>query len=511
MNHSQPREIPSRVARGEIAAVPLGARICSDEDLPYGETFLRQFVIDTRPVAVPSNWRHATLGARTLWHCPELPLMRLVDDAGEVVGLVLGIALIAGAGMVADGTRVPCTPDALERWIENVAGRYIVLTDNRLYVDPSCSLTPFFDPTTGRIAASVPLAIDRPLADSPDLPLSLFRAERGRYYFFGDTVDATVQRMMANHYLDLSQYRQVRHWPRDDTDFTQPASHSDQVDAICDRLTQVLEVLIGSNRCALPITGGQDSRFLLGCCHHRLSDLASLYCWVRNEATFVDALLAETIAERLQHPLLTISCAGPTAEAIGDADVERIARMIDLRSSFQYAPDARSIRAHQMAPPGDLILRGGLIELMRANKWRVAWGTQVTPELGLRALSMPTLQPDDFKARSEPRYGAWLDGLPEAAKTRAADLGHCEIWMPTTQSMISAGYANRTIVYGANDRELLRMIMCMTYPVRRGNRPQRQMERWRLPMLQGVPYRDRTLSKAVHGSGLFEKLGRATG
>lgn len=494
----------------------LGHLACQARGLDYAETFLGQFVISESAVACPDNWRSERLGSWIIRCCPSLRCIRLLDPLGEHVGLILGIALTeSGQPLPPVHSVSSASLGHLEGFVEGLAGRFlaIILTGSitRLYVDPSCGLVPFYAPETRRVAASVPLCVDRPLLDHPTLPLKHHHETARTYYLFGDTADAGVRRMLANHYLDLQTFETRRHWPREDDDFAAPEDPEAVLDAIMQRLRARIEGLVRNFRCGLPITGGGDSRILLAAASDVLPQVKAFFVYVNNWASAMDALVATSIAQRINVPLQVISATAPRVQGgFGHDDLERIAQMHELRTSFQNRPTPRRLYAEVSIPDVEVVLRGGLVEMSRSNKWKPRWGP-FTPERGLRALAHPFGMDDDFAKAQLPRYRAWLETLPQNARERAVDIGHCELWLPSMGNTTYAAYVPRFFLNPFNDRQILRSCSSLSYEYRRSGKPQTYLMERYMPELKGVPYKGTTLNRSIEKVGstgaLFSALG----
>lgn len=515
-----PASAVKKAAKKRTAPRPettLGRRECEARGLDYAETFRGHFILGEAGADAPDDWTAAQIGGWTLAHCPSLELRRITGPNGQVLALVLGVTLLPdGTPMPAEHAIEKTSFAAIEAEIESLAGRYVAIACTggkcRLYVDPACSLVPFYDPDGRRVASCVPLVLDRAVQDNPDLPLEEHRARRGTFYLFGDTVDAHVRRMLANHYLDLARFEPVRHWPKPDTDLTPAESGADILDEIMELLRGHMEGLIRTYKCAFPITGGGDSRILLAAASNVLDDVGRFFVHVKNQASAVDSILATAIAERLNVPLQIISRASPRVRGAYDAErLAKLAAMEELRTSYQSVPNGKTLIVHDAAPDSDLILRGGLVEMTRLNKWRPQWG-EVTPERGIRALPRPQPMDDEFANANVARYAAWMDGLPKGAQSAAVDLGHCELWLPTTLHTGFAGPLKHFMMHPFNDRRILQRTMRLSHRFRKSGRPQNYIMRNYLPELRHVPYAGRgfstALSEATGGVDILKVIGR---
>ncbi len=494
----------------------LGEKECKSNGLDFAETFVRQFIIAETPIKIPAHWRSVQLGCWMILHCPLLQCQSLVDLQGRTVGVVLGIANQSDGSAVTDGHKLTGRDiDAFERQVEEFSGRFVTLLrcgeKFRLYSDPSSSFVSYFDPVARRIASCLPLLLTRELKPNKNVALDKVLDGTGSYFFFGQTADEACSRLIANHYLDLESFHTVRHWPRDETEFGEPANNGAALEEIMALLTAQMEGLIRSYHCAFPITGGSDSRILIAASRAVLGDVGRFFIHCNNQASRIDSISAVAIAEKLNVPLQILSTSSPRVLAeIEQLDLEKIRAMIRLRCSYQYTPSDRVIAVHEIAPKADLILRGGLVEMTRSNKWKTP-GIAITAERGLKALPAPRRLDPDFFNLSLPAYSDWMSTLPALAKQRAVDLGHCEQWLPATANVTYSAWSNHFYINPYNSRRILQLTSQLTYHFRRVGRPQRVIMRRYMRELLNVPYKGQINQRAEEELGAPGKLLRISG
>lgn len=497
----------------------LGEQQCADRNIEYAETFRRQFLFSPDAVRVPEGWKSVACAGGRLAFCRELEATELISrQSGQPIGYVLGIALTADSDLLEGRCEIDAqTIDVIESFVESLSGRFVAVVDahgcQRFYVDPSCSLVAFFNPENGRVGASLSLVLDRPVKDNPSLPYDAFKASSGKYYFFGETVDAIVRRMPSNHYLDLASFACSRHWPKDTIEFEPSDAPAEELDSIMERLSRHLNTLMRKRKCAFPISGGGDSRILLAAAAHgKALDFDSQYfVHTDNFMTKLDCIVAINLAQRLNLPLQIVSAkAQRVLENFSEERFRELTEMVDLRSSFQNSYHARKLVVHESPPKADLLLRGGLIEMTRLNKWKPNWG-EFTPEKGLRALPHPRKLDDDFFEEKLPKYCEWYDALPEPARQAAVDFGHFEIWLPSTGNMTYHTMANHFMMNPFNDRRLLRSTAKLPHMFRKNGRPQRHIMRKFLPEIKNVPYASKALLRDLNhppdGQDIFQSMG----
>lgn len=164
------------------------------------------------------------------------------------------------------------SPHALADTLEMGAGRYIfVITApdfNRVYLDPSAMIPAVYNRETGRVAATLYLAID----DAPVLERQYSLVKNagsggGARLAFGYTPDARMCRVMANHYFDLDMQQTVLHWPKADCDWRMEVTEHgirERLDCFVQRHKQVMKPLISrQSPSIMSITVGADSCLLM--------------------------------------------------------------------------------------------------------------------------------------------------------------------------------------------------------------------------------------------------------
>ena len=407
-----------------------GQKTCEAEGLDFAETFAGHFLLTRSPVEVPESWDQHDLEGWSLARAPDLPLVRLVTNTGQLRGFLLGLAVDWAGTLLADQAVVDGDFSAVEDWCLSLAGRYVAIladTDRpHLYCDAGGSLVTLYNPSSQRAGSSLALLVD----DSLDPRFEDGVLPQGEWLLFGDTMDRRVMRMQSNHALDLSTFALRRVWPRDDTLIDPPTDYQAHLDGMVARQRQILAALAKCRRVVLPVTGGSDSRFLMACMPDDMRNDAAYYVHVQNKSSFLDSLVATSLCEKVGVPLATLSLKSPGAPQ-GEA-LERIRCMVRISGSFQV-PDLPHVlsAAHLPRPLGDTLLRGGLVEMTRANKWLPEVGDspdrQIEPDVGVRALGHPFPMSDEFVAKNSERYADWLDGLPAHLRGRAIDFAHCEI------------------------------------------------------------------------------------
>ncbi|MFO7770172.1 MAG: hypothetical protein R6V38_02255, partial [Roseovarius gahaiensis] len=330
----------------------------------------------------PEGWVTRRLKGWHLYHCPELRVAEILATNGRRVGWFLGIGVAQDGSLFPSGARLPVAADDTTFWpvaesmIEGVAGRYAaILSDGReerIYHDPVCDLSCVFDPTSRIVASTLLLCLHRPLVRNRRMP---HRGPlKGKHnYALQQTADRYVKRALPNHYLSLRTFAPVRHFPRGDEVFEADEA---QLDIICERiakrLKQVTTTLLTNFDCVLPVTGGNDSRNLLACAAGVLGQTQTvLFTHHINKMSGFDCMIGQQIASVLGQDVQVIDVTDPVHQDQFQPDaVKRLRWDVGYATGYQTLEPGNGVAmAVQLAPAGQCLLRGNVMELMRANQY----------------------------------------------------------------------------------------------------------------------------------------------
>ena len=143
------------------------------------------------------------------------------------VGWLLGLA-IGHDGRVLDSDwllpvtigRSRCRLTLFEAELRELAGRFVAIdlsAEGRVYLDGCGSLAVVYCPDLERVASSPGLIPRTPsTGDDESLIRALGLPESDAWYPFGLTPRHGVERLLPNHYLDLTRWTAYRHWPPSD-------------------------------------------------------------------------------------------------------------------------------------------------------------------------------------------------------------------------------------------------------------------------------------------------------
>lgn len=406
----------------------------------FGRIFKWQYLL-TREADADLPMDCQRLGRWQLFHGPGLPVARLTDAKGQLVGLLAGIGVEPDGRLVEGRHALPALRtgfwDGIESWLEDLTGRYIVLLSGpggmRLYTDPVGMLGAVVDPHAGRVGAGLGLVChDREIVPHPDYDHSLCETIDGKYSLL-DTRDAHVRRMNPNCWLSLEDFSETRFWPRPGSIVLRQGSLVRSYGLMAHRTRLVVGALARHRPTALPLSAGMDSRLLLGMAGTAASDLSLVYSHESTYANRVDSHIAGRLAERagLRHtrhrPDEVTATAEDTAADIADFHVAM---------GWPAPPSVEMANGVLRHLPEDMVvLRGHQTDLLRAV---FSHKEKAQAELRRRwLLKRLLLVPHDrfgpeLCAGFEPRLEAWYQSLPPEAKARQVDFMFLELYYTST-------------------------------------------------------------------------------
>ena len=384
-----------------------------------------QFVLSAAVGRAPQEWVTNQVGDWYLARHPALPVIRLLSVHARPLGWILGYPISEAGTLLTDGEAVPVpaqalkSADALEAFIYAFGGRFaVVLLDPRprFYLDPCGSLSAVYC-THQRMVASTPNLIpyDERTRDRVELAQAIGIPHSNGMYPLGLTPRYGVERVLPNHFLDLSDWRTVRHWP------TQPlapiASVEEAVAEIATLTKRNIAAVVAATPTYLPLTAGWDSRMLLACGKQWAHRLELFTTEIGDKGAAIDCDTARRIAKRfgLRHRVL------PREDA-REEDLEEWMFRIGY-STGEYR-GFQSATTYKRLPGGHAVLEGNIGELGRRHVW---WGRANNTETNLIALER-LLKLCKCPPYEEPlaRTRAWLQSVPTTDALQVLDLGYIE-------------------------------------------------------------------------------------
>lgn len=465
---------------------------CASNQFEFGQVFRNQFLLSERSDLTLPNWQVRQIGGWVFQHCPDLPVNELRSRDGRVVGFVAGIA-VNPDGRVVDAPQVfGQTPEedgflgSIERYVIGLAGRYIVLLLEgdapRVFADPVADYGIVYDPDSRLVASSLALALHRPVHPNPIFPWAEIR-DAHIQYSLGHTRDFFVKRLFGNHYLRLRDFQMRRFWPLEDTDLeTRDVAQADTIiDAIRGRLSQNMRALLAMGNCILPLSGGRDSRCLLGAAKEDIHKAQFIFSWRFHKQSGLDTETAARICERLGlvHKIFKFQ----------KATFEDRQRFFLASGYATFGPELKTLAIHKQIPANLTILRGNIMGILRATNWTRQREGVLNIDHAVKRLRI-------YGAGASERpfqlwYHAfleWHETLPPQGKNKVHDLAWLDITLPHSQGARWHGFPQHFFVNPFCDRHLLALSMQLPLKMRRNDMSYKALLDRTIPEMKDIPF-----------------------
>lgn len=353
-----------------------------------------------------------------------MPVIRLVGADHRSLGWILGYPISEEGKLLADRDllRVPAqalaSSEGLEAFIYSFGGRFAVVVldvrEPRFYLDACGSLSAVYC-AHQRMVASTPNLIpyDERSRDRVELNKAIGIPRTDAMYPLGLTPRYGVERILPNHYLDLSDFRTVRHWPL--RPMGEVASVEDAVAGIATLVKRNIAAVVAATPTYLLLTAGWDSRMLLACARGVADRLELFTAEIGDERAAIDCDTARRIARHLgmKHFVL------PMEKARGEDLAEwmfRISYSTGERRGWECAT------MYKRLPGWHAMLLGNVGEVARGYWWR-ADDTETTVIGPERLIELCRCPPE---AETLAQAGVWLEKVPAANALQVLDLFYVE-------------------------------------------------------------------------------------
>ena len=449
-----------------------------------------QFILGpTREVAkAPSFWEFESAGGWSIATHPALPRAEILGDRGETLGWLLGEAVDLDGQLVRAQIRLQTTrgwEDAYEQLAARLTGRFLLIVvagpHPRVYTDALGTLAAVYAPELGIVAATTTL-IPVTEATTFDVPriLAVGIPYRNAMYPLGLTPRRGIERVLPNHFLDLSQWRLIRRWPRE-----QPSVVADPVVAqkrVAELASQAIRGLATKYALQSPITAGRDSRLLLACSRDLVDRMTFFTAELPGEYVgYRDVSVAKIIARKIgvKHSVLQ----------------HRRATTADLREWVARTGGEagevrgwRAVKTFQQVDPDRLILNGWGGDVGRPLYWEyVRAGDTISAENVLTLCHVPKRK--EFVERAE----RWLASLPTSNPITTMDLlvvmeqrGGC--WAGVIEYGLD-GHARGNVAPLCN-QEVVRLLIALPEAYRRSCNFERDVIAREWPELAEIPFNE---------------------
>ena len=245
-----------------------------------------QFILCKTKEVLPEGWQQSGKNDWILAHHHRLSITNINEQSQGFRGWLLGYAIDPLARQFAfgvDGCRnIPGLNGFgnLEDWLNRLTGRFaaIAFTDSesRLYLDAAGGLSSVWC-ARKQICASSPMLIpyDKSTSDDVELCEAFGIPDSDGGVAFGLTPRHSIQRLLPNHFLDLENWRAVRHWPSGPATLITPI---EAVNEISQMLAGTIQTICSRHKPYMSLTAGRDSRMLLAC-SRGIHDRIQFFTW----------------------------------------------------------------------------------------------------------------------------------------------------------------------------------------------------------------------------------------
>lgn len=455
------------------------------------DTFKQQFLLSRDADLELPGWITHSAEGWYLRHAPDLPYVMLSDERGQQVGILLGRAVDAQGQALQRERKLDLVSgsedflDRFEKFIEGCAGRYVVVLmapdAQRLYLDPVGDLAAVYDAENARAGSTNVIVQARDFIDNPIMPFG--RVRTGELaYTMGHTRDADVKRLLASHFLDLARMVPVRHWPRPDLDLETRHDPSDVLainDEITARLSQITCEFLRTEKVILPLSGGRDSRCLLGAGIEEMRRAEFLFTWRFHRQSGKDSERAKEICSMLDLPHQEFK-------------FQRLTRPMRmeylLRNGYAILGTAlQSLAISESIPGGHVMLRGNIMGILRATNWQRQREGVLNLAHALKRLRSG-FSSEERMEHLGGEFMAYFDAMPRNAQNKIYDIAWTDIVLTHGQGARSYGTVQNFILNPFNDRRLLQLSMQLPVRYRFSDAAYDRIVETTLPQLEGVPY-----------------------
>lgn len=428
--------------------------------------FIRQFAIARSPVTFLESWKKTPVGPFFLYAHPALPQIKVEDEQGTLIGILLGWPVSLRLGVLEDGRTYALDParyngegskaESDPAWLyEDLAGRWIFLSlrAHRIYLDPCGSQALVYSPSA-MIAASTPGLIPCATKDyaSPsdcetdtELVKLMDILESGLYYPFGTTHRRDVKRVVPNHYLCLQTWKVRRHYPS-----ALEENSTAEAAATIIELSRVIATHLGAVwPLQANLTAGRDSRMLLACLRSHVAKIK----FFTNEIPFQNSnALDLSVATRVARKMNLVHALTPYEKASEEESADWLAR-----TGWCVAGNSLlCARTRGNQDPARCNLPANLGELGRAFFWKdgLDSGIALEPKELFSRLHLP------YNESLLEAAANWLSELPVQDPPAVLDLLYLEQRVGPLFSVLNYGETTEApSIYLWNHRRIMEAMM----------------------------------------------------
>ncbi|MGO1499880.1 MAG: hypothetical protein ACTHWH_01180 [Marinobacter sp.] len=429
--------------------------------IPASKTYSGQFRISARDQK-PILENCQTLGGVVIEYDRKIPRHEVLDSAGTLVGVVLGILIDPHNAVVKSGSIHLDITESEEDFAAHLEDRIYIyggswvmvmrtLTSLRLYLDPCGSLSVVYSQDKAAAGSTAGLLLndsEYTATFNRELHKELEVLQSG-WFPAGMTAHRGINRVLANHYLDLRTWTTTRHWPR--RDFVTRLSLEEAGRRIAHILMGTIGAMQSDGPTVLAITGGKDSRLLLAGCRPYLDyiDLVTIDL----PGSERDVYLAKSIARidsQLRHRILGPVLASEEERKLWLYNASHCAGGMNQ----YYSPSLKPLKSYKY------FISGAAGEIGRAFLWRkndettsVLDSKGLIARLGLR-----------YNLHLEKEMDKWLEEVGALGFYTVLDLAYLENRVSSwafSQAYAHVGKGDMNQVSPFNHRELVGILFSL--------------------------------------------------
>lgn len=400
-----------------------------------------QFIVSLGERPVYAEAKSFELGGVCLTTFPGLDVRNVMDESGRQLGWMLGdVVDYRRESMLTGDVALPVRDAAvgpddeeIEKHIYSYGGRFCFIlalpSMRRIYLDADGALSVVYDPSMRRAASTAGLLLDDDeYARRFDRELyEHLRVHDDGWFPAGLTSHQGVSRLFCNHYLDLDDWRTVRHWPTGDIEVT--TDPLENVVRIAEITRKSIVAMMNSGATTVALTAGNETRFLLASVRDIAREIN--FVTVNTPSTRLDVVRAQDLARKfdLKHRLL------PLVRATGEQD-------LSYRYGSGHCIGGSNVHSHPSIEPLSQYryFAGGLGgEIGRAFFWRTTddMTTEVTAKSLLSRFGMPPHR------KTLEAVERWLPSVSRFNSLLKIDLAYLELRMSCWA--FSQAYANPVV------------------------------------------------------------------
>jgi len=382
----------------------------------------------------------------------------------------------------------PSTPgrERFDEMLASLAGNFVCLladgSDLRFYLDACGSLCAFYAAEQQCVTSNIFLVPDaqsdrdnRRYAGRFDIPAS------SCMFPVGMTPRSDVERLLPNHYLDLTSWKAVRHWPRAPLAETTDVRRT--VAEIGDLVARNISAVARAVPIQMSLTAGRDSRMLLACARP-WAEQASYFTLPHPDRTGrLDVHVAQRLAKTfgLRHRVLPFL---ESSEADGARWLYRTSMSVGERRGFE------GMRTFTQLDPKRAYLPGVVAELARGYYWKLVHDLPDPDDRDCLSKALLKSMDAPIDRHTLGRLTAWMSGVPASSPWGLLDVFYLEQRLGCWAGVLYYPYADRFrfVSWPLNSRRLVALMLSLPSEYKAAARLNDDVIRSRWPELAELPY-----------------------